>query len=239
MARAAADDNSALVQRHRNQVSPILVLQWAFLAGTRPLAALRAALDELPGCRIGQVLAACPIIQRGGEISSREHRINQEIRAREIRLIDESGKQLGIYPVREALQIAEDRGLDLVEVAPNANPPVTRLMDYGKYLYERTKKEREARRGQKVTEIKEVRLRPKIGEHDVDFKIRRMKSFLTSGAKVKVRVRFRGREITHPEVARDLLRRVTEALSDVAVVEQAPQMEGNTMLMLLAPAPAK
>ena len=124
-----------------------------------------------------------------------------------------------------------------MEVAPTANPPVTRLMDYGKYLYERTKKEREARRGQKVTEIKEVRLRPKIGEHDVGFKIRRMKSFLTGGAKVKVRVRFRGREITHPEVARDLLRRVSEALSDVAVVEQAPQMEGNTMLMLLAPAP--
>lgn len=112
-------------------------------------------------------------------------------------------------------------------------------MDYGKFLYERTKKEREARRGQKVTEIKEVRLRPKIGEHDVEFKVRRMKSFLASGAKVKVRVRFRGREITHPEVARDLLDRVTEALRDVAVIEQAPQMEGNTMLMLLAPAPAK
>lgn len=186
------------------------------------------------------VLQPCtPEFQRGGEISSREHRINQEIRAREIRLIDEAGKQLGIYPVREALQIAEERSLDLVEVAPNANPPVTRLMDYGKFLYERTKKEREARRGQKITEIKEVRLRPKIGAHDVDFKVRRMKSFLASGAKVKVRVRFRGREITHPEVARDLLMRVTEALGDLAVVEQAPQMEGNTMLMLLAPAPAK
>ncbi len=128
--------------------------------------------------------------------------------------------------------------MDLVEVAPNANPPVCRLMDYGKFLYERTKKEKEARRSQKLTEVKEVRLRPKIGEHDVDFKIRRMKTFLSSGAKVKVRVRFRGREITHPEVARELLLRIAEAIGDSAVVEQGPQMEGNTMLMLLSPATA-
>jgi translation initiation factor IF-3 len=154
-------------------------------------------------------------------------------------LVDEEGKQLGIYPVREAQQIADERGVDLVEVAPNANPPVCRLMDYGKFLYERTKKEREARRTQKLTEIKEVRLRPKIGEHDVDFKVRRMRTFLASGAKVKVRVRFRGREITHPEVARDLLLRVAESVADAAVVEQQPQMEGNTMLMLLAPVAAK
>lgn len=142
---------------------------------------------------------------------------------------------MGIYPVREAQQIAEERGLDLVEVAPNANPPVCRLMDYGKFLYERTKKEREARRSQKVSEIKEIRVRPKIGEHDVDFKVKRMREFLAEGAKVKVRVRFRGREITHPEVARELLERIGDALSDTAVVEQPPLMEGNTMLMLLAP----
>jgi len=177
----------------------------------------------------------CPNCQRGGKISSREHRLNQEIRVREIRLIDEAGKQLGIYPVREALQIAEERGVDLVEVAPNANPPVCRLMDYGKFLYERTKKDREARRTQKLTEIKEVRLRPKIGEHDVDVKVRQMREFLDEGSKVKVRVRFRGREITHPEVARELLDRVSMSLSESAVVEQMPQMEGNTMLMILAP----
>ncbi len=112
-------------------------------------------------------------------------------------------------------------------------------MDYGKFLYERTKKEREARKSQKLTEIKEVRLRPKIGEHDIDVKTRQMQSFLASGAKVKVRVRFRGREITHPEVARDLLQRVKETLGESAVVEQEPQMEGNTMLMLLAPGGAK
>lgn len=141
--------------------------------------------------------------------------------------------------MREALQIAEERGLDLVEVAPNANPPVCRLMDYGKFLYERTKKEREARRGQRLAEIKEIRLRPKIGEHDVTFKVRQMRDFLAEGAKVKVRVRFRGREITHPEVARELLDRISGALGESAVIEQAPQMEGNTMLMVLAPAGAK
>lgn len=208
------------------------------------LAARSGVREPWPRSLLGYAQASskhtgCSQFQRGGDISSREHRLNQEIRAREIRLIDEEGKQLGIYPVREAQQIADERGVDLVEVAPNANPPVCRLMDYGKFLYERTRKEREARRGQKLTEVKEVRLRPKIGEHDVDFKVRRMRTFLASGAKVKVRVRFRGREITHPEVARDLLLRVAEAVAEDAVVEQAPQMEGNTMLMLLAPAAAK
>lgn len=151
-------------------------------------------------------------------------------------MIDETGKQLGIYPVREALQIAEERNVDLVEVAPNANPPVCRLMDYGKFIYERTKKEREARKSQRLTEIKELRLRPKIGEHDIMYKVRQMREFLSEGAKVRVRVRFRGREITHPEVARDLLVRITETLGEDAVIEQQPQMEGNTMLMVLAPA---
>ncbi|HOG47995.1 MAG TPA: translation initiation factor IF-3 [Anaerolineae bacterium] len=171
-------------------------------------------------------------------MSSREVRLNQEIRAREIRLIDETGKQLGIYPVREAMQIADEKGLDLVEVAPNANPPVCRLMDYGKYLYERTKKEREDRRGQRIIEIKEVRLRPKIGEHDMGVKVRQMRTFLSDGAKVRVRVRFRGREITHPEVARDLLGHITDSLGDAATVEQQPLMDGKTMIMLLAPGPA-
>jgi translation initiation factor IF-3 len=141
--------------------------------------------------------------------------------------------------VREAVQIAEEKGLDLVEVAPNANPPVCRLMDYGKYLYERTKKDREARRGQKLAEIKEVRVRPKIGEHDVEVKVRKMQEFLAEGSKIKVRVRFRGREITHPEVARDLLNRITGSLGEAAIVEQQPLMEGNTMLMVIAPAVVK
>ena len=200
---------------------------------------IRARGYIAPGISRGAncVTVVYPTIQRGGKISSRENRLNQEIRAREIRLIDEKGKQLGIYPLREALQIADEKGIDLVEVAPNANPPVCRLMDYGKYLYERTKKEREDRRGQRLIEIKEVRLRPKIGEHDISVKVKHMRNFLTEGAKVRVRVRFRGREITHPEVARELLNQITETLGDVATVEQQPLMDGRTMIMLLAPGP--
>jgi translation initiation factor IF-3 len=123
----------------------------------------------------------------------------------------------------------------LVEVAPNASPPVCRLMDYGKFLYERSKREREARRSQKQTEVKEIRLRPKTGEHDIAYKVRDARRFLQKGAKVKVRIRFRGREITHPEVARDLLNRIADELSDVAIIEKSGAMEGRTMLMILAP----
>lgn len=135
--------------------------------------------------------------------------------------------------------MARDRGLDLVEVAPNASPPVCRLLNYGRYLYEKQKKDREARKSQKQVEVKEIRLRPKTGEHDVAFKTKRIRRFIDDGAKVKVRVRFRGREITHPEVAVDLLNRVAERVQDVAVVEQPPSMEGRTLLMLLAPANSK
>lgn len=151
-------------------------------------------------------------------------------------MIDEEGAQIGVIPITEALQIARTRGTDLVEVAPNAAPPVCRLMDYGKFLYERSKREREARKAQKQTEVKEIRLRPKTGEHDIAYKIRDARRFLQKGAKVKIRIRFRGREITHPEVARDLLERIAQDLSDVAVIEQAGEMEGRTMLMILGPA---
>ncbi len=173
--------------------------------------------------------------KRGSRISVREHRLNREIRAKEVRLIDEDGKQLGIYPTRDALRLAEERDLDLAEVAPNADPPVCRLLDYGKYMYDRSRREREARKAQKQVDIKEIRLRPKIAEHDVMVKMRRAREFLAEGAKVRMRVRFRGREITHQEIARDLLERIAERMSDVAVVEQRIGMEGNTMLMVLAP----
>lgn len=131
--------------------------------------------------------------------------------------------------------MAEERGLDLVEVAPNANPPVCRLMDYGKFIYERNRREREARKAQKQIEIKEIRLRPKIAEHDVMVKTNQARAFLAEGNKVRVRVRFRGREITHQEIAQKLLEKVAEDMRDVAMVEQQPLMEGNTMLMVLAP----
>lgn len=153
-----------------------------------------------------------------------------------MRVIDETGQQLGVMSVREALEIAHARGLDLVEVAPNAEPPVCRILDFGKFMYERAKKEKEARRAQKQIEVKEVRMRPKTGEHDIEYKVRDARRFLTAGNKVKVRVRFRGREITHPEVARELLERVAAQLADVGVVEQHPAPEGNSLLMVLAPA---
>jgi translation initiation factor IF-3 len=175
-------------------------------------------------------------LRGGSSISRQTLRVNEAIRAREVRVIDEAGQQLGVLSVREALEIARSRGLDLVEVAPNAEPPVCRVLDFGKFMYERAKKEKEARRAQKQIEVKEVRLRPKTGEHDIDYKVRDARRFLAAGNKVKVRVRFRGREITHPEVARDLLERVAAALSDVGMVEQRPAADGNSLLMVLAPA---
>src|SRR5512137_971555 len=141
------------------------------------------------------------------------------IRVREVRVVDDEGQQLGVLPIQEALRLAFERNLDLVEVAPNAIPPVCRVLDFGKYQYERQKKEREARKAQKVIEIKEIRMRPRTGEHDMDVKVRQTLAFLEEGSKVKVAVRFRGREITHPEVARDQLAQFAEKVGDAAVIE--------------------
>ena len=168
------------------------------------------------------------------DISEKRYRVNEGIRAREVRLVGEEG-MLGIKPMREALTMARERGLDLVEVSPNADPPVCRMMDYGKFLYEKSKRERKARKAQKTVEVKEIRLRPKTGEHDVEFKVRDAERFLKQGHKVKVRVRFRGREITYPEIARELLVAFSEKLSEVSVVESRPRMEGRSMLMILSP----
>jgi translation initiation factor IF-3 len=154
-------------------------------------------------------------------------------------LITDENENMGVVPIAKALQIAADRELDLVEVAPNANPPVCKVMDFGKFLYERAKKEREARKQQKTIEVKEIRLRPKTDEHHLQFKVRDARRWLEDGMKVKVRVRFRGREITYPEIARDMLKQVATDLEDIAVVEQHPNMEGRTMLMILAPAQEK
>jgi translation initiation factor IF-3 len=156
-----------------------------------------------------------------------------------VRLIDENNENHGVVPIQKALQLASERGLDLVEVAPTANPPVCRIMDFGKFQYERAKKEREARKQQKQVEVKEIRLRPKTDDHHRSFKVRDARRWLQEGMKVKVRIRFRGREITYPEIARDMLTEVADELKDIAVVEQAPNMEGRTMLMVLAPAPEK
>ena len=163
------------------------------------------------------------------------HRINGNITAEEVRLIDSSGTNRGSTAVSEALAIAEAVNLDLVEVSPNASPPVCRVLDYGKFLYERSKKEKEARRSQKQVDTKEIRLRPKTTEHHRSFKVRDARRWLQSGIKVRVRIRFRGREITLPDVAREDMDEIYTDLSDVAHIEAAPSMEGRTMLMVLAP----
>jgi translation initiation factor IF-3 len=165
-------------------------------------------------------------------------RINQAIRVKEIRLIDESGKQVGVVPLSQALAIATERELDVVEVAPQAAPPVCRLMDYGKYIYERARREKGARKAQRV-EIKEIRLRPKTGQHDRNLKVKRIRDFLTKGHKVKVRVLFRGRERSHPEIGREMLQGLAEELGDMASVEQYPKIDGRSMLMILSPASEK
>lgn len=177
--------------------------------------------------------------ERVPAISAGEYRVNNQIRAREVRLITDTNENLGVVPIQRALQLAGDRELDLVEVAPNAVPPVCKIMDFGKFLYERAKKEREARKQQKVIEVKEIRLRPKTDDHHRTFKVRDARRWLEEGMKVKVRIKFRGREITYPEIAREMLDEVADELKDIAVVEQAPNMEGRTMLMVLAPAPEK
>lgn len=165
-----------------------------------------------------------------------EYRINEEIRAREVRLIGPDNANLGVVSTREALERARVADLDLVEVAPQAEPPVCRIMNYGKFLYERSKKDREAKKQQKVIEVKEIRLRPKTTDHHRSFKVRAARRWLEEGMKVKVRIRFRGREITYPEIARGELQEIADELADVGVVEQNPDMEGRTMLMVLAPA---
>lgn len=153
-------------------------------------------------------------------------------------MIGPKGENVGVVSIEEARRIARDADLDLVEVAPNSEPPVCRVMDFGKFIYERTKKEREARKSQTKIEVKEIRLRPKTNEHHRDLRVRDARRWLVEGMKVKVRIRFRGREITYPEIALNDLKEVAEELSDVATVEQAPALEGRTMLMVLAPGKA-
>jgi len=160
--------------------------------------------------------------------------VNERIRVPEVRVIDENGEQAGVLKTRDALALARQRNLDLVEVAPNAQPPVCRLLDYGKYRYEQTKKERDARKTQKVISIKEVRLRPKIDDNDLKTKGKQARGFLEEGHKVKMTVLFRGRELAHTDIGRELLNQMSEQLKDAAVIEQAPKMEGKNMTMMLS-----
>ncbi|NLA05497.1 MAG: translation initiation factor IF-3 [Firmicutes bacterium] len=161
--------------------------------------------------------------------------VNEQIRAREVLVIDADGNRLGVMRLADALEAARQRRLDLVNVAPQARPPVCRLMDFGKYKYEQSKKEREARKKQKVINVKEVKLRPKIEQHDFDVKARNSRRFLESGDKVKVTVMFRGRELAHPDIAYNLCRQLVEDLDDCAVVERKARLEGRNMTMILSP----
>ena len=160
-------------------------------------------------------------------------RVNQRIIAREVRLVGEKGEQLGIMPLTQALETARRYNLDLVEVAPIAVPPVCRLLDYGKYSYEQAKKEREARKSQRVSLLREIRLRPKIGNHDFEAKARSVRKLLDGGDKVKITIMFRGREITHPEIGRKLLERMSESLKGLASLDGQPSMLGKRMSMIL------
>lgn len=161
--------------------------------------------------------------------------INQNIKAKEVRVIDPDGNQIGIIPTYRALATAADFGLDLVEISPKANPPVCKIMDYGRYKYEQTKKKQEAKKKQTTFQLKEIKVRPKTGEHDLQVKIGHIKKFIAKKDKVKVTVMFRGREITLSDLGREVLKRVVEDTEEIAVVEQAPKFEGRTLVMVLAP----
>ena len=161
-------------------------------------------------------------------------RINRQIRATEVRVIDEEGEQLGVMPLFEAVELAQSRDLDLVEVAANAVPPVCRILDFGKFKYEEEKKERAAKKHQHTSELKELRLRPRTDDHDLMVRSRAARKFLEEGHKVRLLVRFRGRESTHPEIARQQIQRIAEELADIAVLEKAPEQAGQAMSAILA-----
>lgn len=168
-----------------------------------------------------------------------KHRINRAITAQQVRLIDQNGEAVGVVDIREAMVRAREAGMDLVEVAPQAKPPVCKIINYGKLKYEMQKKKAEARKKQKVIEIKEVKLTPSIGEHDYQVKMKNIKRFIDDGNKVKITLRFRGREISHKEIGENLLKRVLEETQEIAKCDGKPQLEGRQMMMVISPVVAK
>ena len=172
-------------------------------------------------------------------ISNKELQINEEIRDKELRIIDSDGSQLGFMSSTQALELAESKNLDLVKIAPQASPPVCKIMDYGKYRFEQAQREKEAKKNQRVVDIKEIRLSLNIDVHDFNTKLNHAKKFIKNGDKVKVSIRFRGREMGHPELGYDTMNKFADAISEVANVEKAAKLEGRNMLMFLAPKPNK
>jgi translation initiation factor IF-3 len=175
----------------------------------------------------------------GGRSIARQYRVNEQIRTPQVRVIGEAGEQLGVMATDRAIQLAREQDLDLVEVAPNSDPPVVRLLDYGKLRYLTSKKERESKKGQKSTELREVRFRPNIGEHDLEAKMRKVREFIEDGSKVKLTVRFRGREAVHQQLGLSVLKRVADDLKDEVRLEKPPAMEGRALSMILIPSPGK
>ncbi len=157
------------------------------------------------------------------------------IRVREVRVINSDGKQLGVLPIEEALRLAQEEGLDLVEVAPNEKPPVCKIMDYGKFRYQQSKRSQEAKKKQKLIQVKEMKMRPKTEEHDYQFKVKHVRRFLEEGNKVKVTIMFRGREMDHTELGRKMLERIASDIEDISTMEQSPRQEGRNMTMVLTP----
>jgi translation initiation factor IF-3 len=179
----------------------------------------------------------CSFKSRRERAISKDLRINDHIRARDVRLISQTGEQLGILQLRDALRIAHQVNLDLVEVAPTARPPVCKIMDYGRFKYEQAKRDREARKNQKIVEIKELKMRPTIEEHDFSVKLRNARRFLEDGDKVKASITFRGREIVHADLGRQVLERLVRELADLGAPERPPRMEGRFMTMMIQPKP--
>ncbi|MEL6347796.1 MAG: translation initiation factor IF-3 [Myxococcota bacterium] len=170
------------------------------------------------------------------EPTEEEHRVNDRIRVPRVLLIDEEGNKLGTFLTRDAVQMAQDKGLDLVEVAPNARPPVCKILDYGKMKYEKQKRDAEARKNRTQVQLKEVKVRPKTDEHDMEVKIKQARRFLSEGNKVKITVRFRGREHAHHDIGAEKCMLIAKELGELAIIETHPRMEGRQMMMILAPA---
>ncbi len=187
-------------------------------------------------CLFGrQTAARFLVFRRCSDISILEHQINEEIRDKEVRLIDSDGSQLGIVSIQQAMAVAAERNLDLVKIAPKAEPPVCRVMDYGKFRFEQAKKDKEARKNQKVVDIKEVRLSAKIDIHDFEVRVKAAEKFLKGGDKVKASIRFRGREMAHTDIGLTVMQRFAEACAEFGTVEKPAKLEGRQMLMFIAP----
>ncbi len=188
-------------------------------------------------CFYARMLCIRAFFRRCFTIATAVHQINEEITDKEIRLIGNEGEQLGIMSAEEALRIATEQDLDLVKIAPGSNPPVCKIMDYGKFRFEQTKKEKDAKKNQRVIEIKEIRMSPGIGDNDFNTKLKNGQKFLNDGNRVKVSVRFRGREMAHTDIGEVLLRNFAEKCADIANLDKAPKLEGRNMSMFLSPKP--